>query len=100
MHTRELNQVGLQVAEAVSERYGCDAMGFEVGRRDGDSLWVKLTIATVNFTGSEMFKIPLHLANRLTGTQHIQARLELADLMHRSFRNFTGNSSTRNLPLF
>jgi hypothetical protein len=79
MNIQEVNQVGLQVAEAISERYGCDVLGFEVGRRDGDSLWVTLTIATLDFTGSEMFKIPLHLANRLTGAQHIRARLELAD---------------------
>jgi hypothetical protein len=94
MNTQEVNQAGLQVAEAVSERYGCDALGFEVGRRDGDSLWVKLTIATVDFTGSEMFKIPLHLANRLTGPHHIQARLELAGLMQQSFKNFTKGSRT------
>jgi hypothetical protein len=100
MDTQAVNQVGLQVAEAVSERYGCDAPGFEVGRRDGDSLWVKLIIATVDFTGSEMFRIPLYLAHRLIGAHHIQARFELGELMQSSFRNFTGSSSARNLPLF
>jgi hypothetical protein len=77
------------VAEAVSEGYGCDAIGFAVGRHDGDSVWVTLTMATIKHTDYEMFKIPLHLANRLIGPHHIQARLELADLMERSFRNFT-----------
>jgi hypothetical protein len=90
MNIQEVNQVGLQVAEAISKRYQCKAVGFQVGRRDVDSLWVKLTIATVERTDYEMFRIPLHLANRLMGAQHIQARLELADLMQQSFRNFTG----------
>jgi hypothetical protein len=94
MNIQAVNQVGLQVAEAVGELYGCDAIGFAIGRSDGESLWVTLTMATIKRTDYEMFKIPLHLANRLTGAQHIQARLELADLMQQSFKNFTKGGRT------
>jgi hypothetical protein len=95
MNIQTLNQVGLEVAEAVSEWYGCSALGFEAGRRDGDSIWVKLTLSTDKLTDSEFFKIPLHLAYRLTGAQHVQARLELVDLLQRSFKNFTGGGDWR-----
>jgi hypothetical protein len=89
MNIQILNQIGQEVAEVVSDWYGCTVISFEAGRRDGDSIWVKLTLSTDKFTGSEYFRIPLHLAHRLTSPDHIQEQLELADLLRPSFKNFT-----------
>jgi hypothetical protein len=91
MRMEIINQVGLEVAKATGEPYGCKVTVFEVQRYEGNALCFSITLVGDHKAGIASGKIPLPLADSLTGANDFQARLELANILQKPLKSFVGS---------
>jgi hypothetical protein len=83
-----INQVGLEVANATGEPYGCKVTAFEVQRYDGEAVCFTIILVSDHKAGIMSCKIPLLLAGCLTHTDDLQSRLELASILQKPIQRF------------